>query len=147
VRTAVRWLRPHGRERLAQLGKRRSSKTDVVFAALLRLVPKGSWSLGLATALFPCGTLFGGLLAAAASGSPSTGAAMMVIFALASSPALLGAILLGGKVSHLLAGNGRARRVFAVAMLVLAGWAVAAPLGALARSNEPASCHAPSQEH
>lgn len=144
ARTAIRWLRPLDRERLVPLRKRRDSKADVVLAALLRLVPRGSWSLGLATALFPCGTLLGGLLAAAASGSPSTGAAMMVVFALASSPALLATILLGDRLSRRLAAKGGpARRVFAVAMLVFAGWAIAAPLGALARSNEPASCHAP----
>jgi hypothetical protein len=68
---------------------------------------------------------------------------MMTVFALASSPALLTTILLGGGLSRLLSAHGgQARRVFAVAMLAFAGWTIAAPLSALARSSEPATCHA-----
>lgn len=140
ARTAIRWLRPLRRERLVTLGKRRRS-TDGVLTALLRLVPRRAWGLGVITALFPCGALLGGLLAAAASGSPSTGAAMMALFALASSPALLGTILLGGRLSRRLSANGgQARRIFAVTMLAFAGWTIAAPLSALVRSNEQAAC-------
>lgn len=140
ARTAIRWLRPLEHSRLVTLGRRRGT-TDRVLAAALRFIPRRGWGLGVVTAFFPCGALLGGLLAAAASGSPATGAAMMAVFALASSPALLATILLGGGLSRLLSNGGQARRVFAVAMLVFAGWTIAVPLSALARSSEPATCH------
>jgi sulfite exporter TauE/SafE len=93
--------------------------------------------LGTATALLPCGALFGALVASAALGSGLLGALAMACFALLTSPALLGAAQLG-RLAKL---GPRGKRVFG-AMLVLGALITAwRPVPGLWTEAAP-SCHA-----
>jgi sulfite exporter TauE/SafE len=51
---------------------------------------RGHFGLGLVLGLMPCGVLYTAQIAAAASGSPGRGAALMLAFGLGTAPALLG---------------------------------------------------------
>lgn len=143
VRTALRWLLPPPSERPITLGRGPADLGRPKRSSLARFVPARGLGLGLVTALFPCGTLLGGLLAAASSGSASVGSAMMVVFALVTSPALLATMALGGRLGRSLGrGRGRAKQVLATTMLMLAAWTMAGPLSALLRpSGDEAMCH------
>jgi uncharacterized protein len=56
-------------------------------------LPKRGLGLGLVTGLLPCGALVAAWMLAASSGDPVRGAAAMLVFAAASSPALILAVL------------------------------------------------------
>lgn len=72
-------------------------RTPGVLDGLLRvatqLMPRRGLALGLATGFLPCGFLFSAWALAASSGDPLSGAAVMGSFALATAPALVGAVL------------------------------------------------------
>lgn len=96
--------------------------------------------LGLLTALLPCGALASGLLVAAGTAEPMSGALAMVGFAVASGPALALAAWAVAKL-RIVAGPGGMR----LAALVLALGAVALivrPIPGL-RAEAPAACHSP----
>jgi sulfite exporter TauE/SafE len=119
---------------------------------LLRLgrAPRVSWTsrllssaahdpllLGAATALLPCGALFGALVASAALGRGELGALAMACFALATSPVLLGAAQLG-RLAQLGPRGKRALGLMLVAGALLTAWR---PVPSL-RAQATPSCHA-----
>lgn len=64
-----------------------------LLATLVDFVPRRGAGLGVVTAILPCGALAAAWAVAAASAHPLTGAAAMAVFALASSPALIVAMV------------------------------------------------------
>lgn len=150
ARTALRWLAPPSAPAPRPVPLRaRQPRWQALYHRFARLLPSRGLGLGLATALFPCGALYGGLLAAAASGSPTTGAAMMLVFALATAPALVVPVAFGARLSRVLtARGGRLRALFAVGMLVLAVFTAVAPLHAAPPAPDGApACHGSHELH
>jgi sulfite exporter TauE/SafE len=84
----IRLLLP--RRELVQL-RTPPSPAGQFFAGLL---PRRGLALGLATGLLPCGFLAGGWALAASTGDALAGALVMLVFALATLPALAGSLLL-----------------------------------------------------
>ena len=87
-------------------------------------VPHGARPLilGAATGLLPCGFLWTTLALAAGTGSPWTGAAVMVAFAIGTMPATSG---VGAVLAGVLARSGRTTRAVAGMAIVCVGlWAV-----------------------
>jgi uncharacterized protein len=95
---AAKRLRP---PRLTSIGRRRVPLAARVLARL----PRRPVAFGLATALLPCGMLLPAWGQAALGGSAAAGAAVMVIFALASLPGLLSPLLLAPLGRRLMAGR------------------------------------------
>lgn len=93
--------------------------------------------LGLATAVFPCGALLGGLLLASTTGSAWVGSVAMVTFAIASLPGLLGAVL---GVATLANKMGRIRFVAGALLLALAGVTVVEAAMAAVPGKQPHAC-------
>lgn len=136
---ALAFLRPAAAARLVTLGKK--PKGPGLLDRLVPLLPRRGLGLGLATAVFPCGALWGALLAASASGSPAMGALMMTVFALASVPLLMLPALLGARIGvHLQ--EGRARKLAALALVAAAVWVVVPPALAMMQPASPSCCHA-----
>lgn len=100
-------------------------------AFLASLVPRRGLALGLATAVLPCGMLVSTWTAAAATGRPTAGAAVMAVFALASSPGLLSALL----ARPLLARVRPSPTLVGLAWCALAVWLAARPLLLAAHSH------------
>lgn len=93
------------------------------------------FALGAATALLPCGLVYAGLGVAVSSGTPLAGAAVMVAFALGTSPAL---VAFGSGAGALYRMGPRLRRVVALAVAVTGLWAVGHRGPGLDVSAEPA---------
>jgi hypothetical protein len=74
-------------ERLIQLGARPSRPS--IASLLGQLLPKRGLGLGLATGILPCGMLLPAWALAAGTASAPAGAAVMVVFSLATLPGLL----------------------------------------------------------
>ncbi|MGZ3420555.1 MAG: sulfite exporter TauE/SafE family protein [Polyangiales bacterium] len=133
VYRGLSWVRP---ELITLRKKPRASYFD----RLLPLLPRRGLGLGLATAIFPCGALLGGIVAAAASGTATLGALLMAAFAIGSAPLLMIPSLLGPRLSDKLR-SGTGRRVAGMALLAVAAWVVAVPIFALAsQPSKPACC-------
>jgi len=111
ARAGVRLLKPTKSPELVSLGLSRPKR---------RAFPPAL--LGLATSVFPCGALIGGLLLASTTGSALVGSLSMITFAIASLPGLLGAVL---GVATLANKIGRIRVIAGAMLLVLAGVTVA----------------------
>lgn len=138
VYRAIVLVRPRVGERLLRLGKGPSSIG--LFQSLFRFIPRRGLGLGLATALFPCGALFAGVLAAASSGSGLTGAAMMAVFALSSFPLLIAPALAAARFGARLQ-NATARKVGAAVLLAAAMWVFVPVIRfAMAPAQAPACC-------
>jgi sulfite exporter TauE/SafE len=103
---------------------------------LLARVAHDPLLLGVATALLPCGALFGALLASAALGSGMYGALAMLSFALLTSPALLGA----AQLARLTRRGPYARRVFGSVLVAGALVTALRPIPGLRADAVPA-CH------
>jgi uncharacterized protein len=101
---------------LLALGPRRSRGMR---EALMAALPRRGWGLGLATAILPCGALPAAWGLAAASSDPARGAGAMLAFAIASSPALVVALLGRGFLAR--AAARVPRGVQAAAWLAVAG--------------------------
>ena len=110
ARAGVRLLRPQASPELVTL-RTRAPKRRAFPPALL----------GLATAVFPCGALLSALVVAAGSGGSIGGAASMLIFALASLPGLLVALVGASSIARRI---GHVRRVAGVALIAVAGLTV-----------------------
>jgi sulfite exporter TauE/SafE len=65
---------------------------------LARLVPRRGLALGLATGALPCGFLAGAWALAASTGNPVSGALVMLVFSLATLPALAANLLVTERV-------------------------------------------------
>jgi sulfite exporter TauE/SafE len=122
--TGRAWLRPLERlglkfwQRLAPAAQRR----------LANRTPAGAFTLGLLWGWLPCGLVYSMLLAAALSGGPLPGAALMTAFGLGTWPALL-ALSLGGRQLGALAARPAARRSAGALLLLFGLWtALAMPL-------------------
>lgn len=138
VYRAIVLVRPRAGERLLRLGKRPASMG--LLQKLARLIPRRGIGLGLATALFPCGALYAGVLAAASSGSALLGGVMMAVFALASFPLLVGpaiaAATFGAKLQ-----NAWMRKLGASVLLAAAAWVFVPVIRfAMAPAEKPACC-------
>ena len=77
--------------------------------------PTGRWLFGMATSALPCGLVYAALAIPVASGSAAVGALSMVVFGLATTPALL-VVTIGAR--RLAVRDLRVRRVLAAAVLV-----------------------------
>jgi uncharacterized protein len=138
VYRAIGLVRPAAGQRLLRLGKRPASIG--LFEQLARFLPRRGLGLGLATALFPCGALLAGVLAAASSGSSIIGAGMMAVFALSSFPLLITPALAAAKFGPRLQNN-TARRFGAVVLLAAAAWVFAPVIRfVMAPAETPACC-------
>jgi sulfite exporter TauE/SafE len=127
------WVRPQ----LVKL--RRKPSGPSFFERLVPLLPRRGLGLGLATAIFPCGALLSGIVAAAATGSAPLGALAMFAFALGSAPLLMVPTIVGRKIPERLR-EGWGRKVAGVAMLGVAAWVVAVPAIALLSQPQKPSC-------
>lgn len=87
----------------------------------------GAGMVGLGSALLPCGWLWGYVLVAAASGSPTSGALVMLAFWAGAVPALLSVGMLAGWLRRRLGRH--APRLAAVVMLGLGVMALAGKIG------------------
>jgi sulfite exporter TauE/SafE len=110
---------------LVQLGSGPRPKS--MFARLASLLPRDPLPLGLVSVLLPCGLLAAALLAAIAFGSPLSGAAFMLGFALASGFAVVGTSLFIQRVPQV---SNAARRGLACVLLIAALLSVARPIAA-----------------
>jgi sulfite exporter TauE/SafE len=125
VHRGLAWVKPD----LVQLRKKPRGS---LFDRLLPWLPRRGVGLGLATAIFPCGALLGGIVAAASSGTALLGALLMAAFAIGSAPLLMVPTLVGPRLaSRLLAG---------FALLAVAAWIVAVPVVALASAPQKPAC-------
>jgi sulfite exporter TauE/SafE len=133
VYRGLSWVRP-------QLVTLRKKPRASFFDRLLPLLPRRGVGLGLATAIFPCGALLGGVVAAAAAGTATLGLLVMAAFALGTAPLLMVPTVIGPRLASRLRG-GAGRRVAGVALLAVAAWVVAVPIVALAsQPQKPACC-------
>lgn len=102
----------------------------------------GRWLFGMATSALPCGLVYAALAIPVASGSALVGAASMVVFGLATVPALL--VVTSG-VRRFALGDIRARRLLAagvlLAGLVSIGLRQAMNPADMAGMHEPSSAH------
>jgi sulfite exporter TauE/SafE len=136
---AIAWLRPAGAPPLVRLRLAKPRPGLGIVARILPLLPRRGVGLGLATAIFPCGALIGGVVGAAATGSAPLGALAMVGFAFGSAPLLLAPALASARLSEVLRG-GVGRKIAGLAMLAVAIWIVAVPTLALARPSPAKTC-------
>lgn len=118
-------LRGRAAEPLFRIGSRRGGSVRLLTRALAVLPRRGA-SLGVATALLPCGALAPAWLLAAGTTSASGGAAVMACFAVASLPGL--AVPVFGR--RLLQRKGVRLPASApgFAWIALAGWMALRPL-------------------
>ncbi len=120
--TALRLLRAQTRAEppLVPLRRRREGGAALVTPAL---------GVGLATALLPCGALFGALLLAATAGDAGSGSLAMVSFATTSGLSLAALLFAGQRLRNGALGRWCLdhRRVVAVALLVVAAGTAARP--------------------
>jgi len=88
--------------------------------------PERAWqvyALGLVWGWLPCGLVYSGLLIAAASGRPTTGAIAMASFGLGTLPALLAVTGLGAAVTRL-GGGASVRRSAGLALVAFGLWSL-----------------------
>lgn len=138
VYRAIVLVKPRAGERLLRLGKGPASMG--LFEKLARFIPRSGLGLGLATALFPCGALYAGVLAAASSGSAIVGAAMMAAFALSSFPLLIGPAIAAAKFGAKLQ-NAFMRKLGAGVLVAAAVWVFVPVIRfAMAPAEKPACC-------
>jgi uncharacterized protein len=107
-------------DRPVSLGK--APRPRGLLESLVSLLPKRGAALGALTAILPCGALVGAWGIAAASAHPVRGAAAMFVFAGASSPGLLIALLgrrLGARILARVPHQLQAAAWFAVAALLV----------------------------
>ncbi|MDI1475938.1 sulfite exporter TauE/SafE family protein [Polyangium sp. y55x31] len=138
VYRAIVLVRPTAGEKLVALG--RGPREGRFFQKIARYIPRRGMGLGLATALFPCGALFAGVVAASSAGSGPLGAAMMLVFAAASAPLLMLPAALSANVAARISGR-FARNVGALALVAAAAWVMTPPIRSmLAPAETPACC-------
>ncbi len=101
--------------------------------------PLHAVALGALWGWLPCGLVYTALLAAAASGNPANGAAIMLAFGIGTLPAMTGMTMLGHRLGHWRTGRG-VRRVGGAAVLAFGLWTMASPLMHLMQ-HEPAESH------
>lgn len=121
------WPRkPIAASELVQLGDRPSKSAESgVVLRLLKHFPQKPALLGACSALIPCAALWSGLVIAASSAAPLSGAGAMLAFSLTSGTGLLASSFLASKLRNK-AGRGRLLSIiFAAGALVL----VLRPLG------------------
>lgn len=87
----------------------------------------GALVLGLLWGWLPCGLVYSMLLAAALSGGPLSGAAVMTAFGLGTLPAMF-ALSLGGRQLMQLLSRPAARRAAGVLLLLFGTWTALMPL-------------------
>jgi len=98
-------------------------------AAPVQILRPGQRSLraglsGLAWVALPCGALQGALLLAALGGDAASGALLMLLFALASAPALSLAPWLWARLGGGVAVQALGRRIAGLGMVLMSGWAL-----------------------
>ncbi len=121
----------------------RAKKKPSLTERVLAWMPKRPLTLGLMTALLPCGALYSALLVAASSGSALGGAGLMLVFASLSGLGLAVVSAVAAKVSALAKRGVETlflRRVLATALVIGAVLFVVRPITSLTQP-EP-SCHA-----
>ena len=83
----------------------------------------GRLALGLCWGLLPCGLVYTMLLAAGATGRPTAGALLMLVFGLGTLPSMLGMTLMAPALSAFL-GEPWTRRLVGIGLLLLAAWSL-----------------------
>jgi uncharacterized protein len=131
--SAFRLVRERVRPQLVALGKK--PRTSWVGRSLAR-VAHDPLLLGAATALLPCGALFGGLAASAALGSAGAGALSMALFATVSGLSLVGV----GQLARVVSLGPRGRRGLFVLLVAGAAIMVVRPLAGLRADSKAPAC-------
>lgn len=131
--TALSHLRKARSTPLVTLG--RAPQRHVISRVFLRIADE-PLLLGMATALLPCGALLSALLAAAALGTPLSGALAMATFAVGSGVVLVAA----AQLSRLSTLGATGKKALAGVLLVGAAIMLLRPLPML-QSDGQASCH------
>lgn len=126
ARAGVRLLKPAKKQELVPLSLSKPKRRGFPPALL-----------GLATSVFPCGALVGGLLLASTTGSALVGSLAMITFSLASLPGLLGAVF---GVATLANKIGRVRVVAGALLIGLAGLTVVEAAMAAVPGKQHACC-------
>ncbi len=103
--------------KIAPLAKRFSSQKNL----------GQTWMLGMLWGYLPCGLVYSMLLAASVSGSPVTGAGVMVAFGLGTLPAMAGLGLAGSGLLVKLR-QGQARRIAGVVLILGGLWTAGQPI-------------------
>jgi len=93
-----------------------------VGGALKGRVPEHPFATGLFLGLLPCGLLYSALIAAAARGGPTEGAAALALFGLGTAPALLGVSVADELLARNRAVINQLSQVFLLAMGVWFLW-------------------------
>lgn len=137
VYRAMTLVRPGAGERLVRLGRGPSGAG--FFRTLVRYIPRRGFGLGLATALFPCGALLAGVIAAASSGSAVLGSGMMAVFALASAPLLMLPALAAATMGNRLR-SAWARKIGAAVLVAAAVWVVVPSVRLLLTPADKPTC-------
>jgi sulfite exporter TauE/SafE len=141
--TAWRLSRPQRHARPALTPLRREPRAPSLAQRVLERIPRSPGALGLATALLPCGALATGVLVAAGSGAPLSGAAAMVAFGVASGGGLVIVSALSAQLAR--RATSRGLRLGLAAVLVVGAVVMAVrPLSTL--RGDPAECHVPPAE-
>lgn len=107
----------------ARLEKARAKAAGPACNKMRPALSRGSWAVGLATPLLPCGVLYSALGVAALSGGAAIGAALMVAFGLGTVPLLAVAQLQWARWS--LALGTRGARVLRIGLAVIFAAALA----------------------
>lgn len=102
------------------------------------------FSVGLGTALLPCGALAAALLIAASTGSAWLGSLSMFSFSLVSGLGLVGAAWIFQRLA--LRPGPATSRILAIVLALGAILFIIRPVHAL-RHGDPAACHAPAHEN
>lgn len=110
------------------------------FAWLSRLAPRDAISLGVLSALLPCGALGAALLLAATSGDRLTGASTMLGFVTATALPVLGGGFAFVRLARVASTRASRAIALACAALLIAARPVSAVLGARSAAHAP-SCH------
>jgi sulfite exporter TauE/SafE len=131
--TALGWRRA---------GNRGGSRAFASGLVSIRSKPPATraWLTGVLTGLLPCGWLWAFVVAAAGTGSPFEGAAVMGVFWLGTVPAMLGVLTIGGRVLARL--RARMPAITAATLLVLGLGTLALRWGAAGgKQVTKPSCH------
>lgn len=136
------WRRPT--QPLVKLRTRRKEAGDSMVSRALGALGTHPFSVGLGTALLPCGALAAALLIAASTGSAWLGSLSMFSFSLVSGLGLVGAAWIFQRLA--LRPGPATSRILAIVLALGAILFIIRPVHAL-RHGDPAACHAPAHEN
>jgi sulfite exporter TauE/SafE len=135
------WHRPS--QPLISLRAKRATPRESLTSRALSALGTHPFSVGLGTALLPCGALAAAVLIAASTGSAWLGSLSMLAFSLVSGLGLVGTAWLFQRIAR--RPGPATSRALAVVLALGAILFIIRPVHAL-RHGEASSCHAPAQD-